>query len=145
MPTFLIKLALVAPLVFLSPLVWGQYARHSSLMHHTDEMPNIVRVTHLSIKTDDREVFLQAATRMGGLSQKEAGCVQYCVSEDVSTRGEFFVVAEWTSAAAWEAHRRQAYTVDYLRQLPAWLATPATTTGYSALGRTVTTLVPTGK
>ena len=145
MRPFLGKLALVAPLVLVSPLAWGQYARHSPLMQHTDALPNIVRLVHLSIKPDDRDVFLQAATRMGERSQQEAGCVEYQVYEDVSARGKFLVSAEWTSAAAWEAHRQQAYTVEYLQQLPAWLATPAITTSYSAFGRTVTTVVPAGK
>lgn len=145
MPPFLVKLLLMIPLVLFPPLVWGQYARHSPLVQHVDETPNMVRLVHLSIKASVREAFLQAATHMAALSQKEAGCVAYRLYEDVSTRNTFLVSAEWTSAATWNAHRRQSYTGTYLQQLPSWLAEPATTTSYATSGRTVTTLLPTEK
>lgn len=138
-------LALLASLVLTTTRVAGQVQRNSGLLHprgETGPAGLVLFTAKLPIRPESREVFLTAATTMGGLVRQEAGCLDFSLYEDPAARGTFFLVEEWASEAALAAHRRLAYEQAYQQQLMALLAATATTTVYRVNARTVLPLLP---
>jgi quinol monooxygenase YgiN len=126
-------LALTVSLALSTTRATGQVSRITGLLHPSSEARPATLVLYtakLPIRPESREVFLTAATALGELVRREAGCLDFALYEAPRARGTFFLVEEWANEMALATHRRQPYEQACQQQLPALLAAPATATAY---------------
>ena len=67
----------------------------------------------VSIDPANRDAAIQAATVMMAETQKEAGCISYVFSADLSDPGGFRIFEEWESQEALEAHFEAPHMAEF--------------------------------
>ncbi|GAB3666085.1 hypothetical protein GCM10027594_33230 [Hymenobacter agri] len=110
------------------------------LTHNHGPVLFYARTVALTIKPEHRAQFLQATSVLQAKGAHEAGCLNYHYYEDPTTRNNFLLLSEWSSAAAMESYYRQPFVVDYFGQLSAWLTEPATVRLFETVKHQTTTI-----
>jgi quinol monooxygenase YgiN len=67
-------------------------------------------------------------------SRKETGCVSYDVLQDMSNAEIFFLIEEWTSVAALDAHNKTAHFHEAVSKSHPLLAKPLEVGRYARIG-----------
>ncbi|MDJ0785446.1 MAG: putative quinol monooxygenase [Myxococcota bacterium] len=63
----------------------------------------------VSIDPANREAAIEAAKEVMAATQKEAGCISYTFTADLSDPGRFLIFEEWESADALRSHFTQPH------------------------------------
>jgi quinol monooxygenase YgiN len=72
--------------------------------------------------------------KLAAHSRKETGCVSYEVLQDTSNAEIFFLIEEWTSVAALDAHNKTAHFHEAVSKSQPFLAKPLEVGRYAAIG-----------
>lgn len=67
----------------------------------------------ISIDPAGRDEAVAAASEMMAATQKEAGCISYTFSTDLSDPGGFHVFEEWESQEALDAHFKAPHMAEF--------------------------------
>ena len=72
--------------------------------------------------------------KLAAQSRKETGCVSYEVLQDTSNAEIFFLIEEWTSGAALDAHNKTAHFHEAVSKSQPFLGKPLEVGRFVAIG-----------
>ena len=98
-------------------------------------MSDAVRVVvKVVARTETTAEITAIVLKLAAHSRKETGCVSYEVLQDTSNAEIFFLIEEWTSAAALDAHNKTAHFHEAVSKSQPFLAKPLEVGRYAAIG-----------
>ena len=77
----------------------------------------LVIAGHIRLDPAKREAAVAAARAVTEATRREAGCISYGFSADLSDPGLFYVFEEWESQAALDAHFKTPHMADFQRAM----------------------------
>ncbi len=102
-----------------------QNSEVTTIDNQQTEQPLVV-IAYLNVKPEDRETFLELATKTAkATNETEPGVNTYIFYEDQNTPNRFFFFEEWKNQAAFEAHLEQPHTQELTAKYAEILAEPA--------------------
>ena len=97
----------------------------------SDAVRVVVKVVALADTIADITAIVQ---QLAAQSRKETGCVRYEVLQDLGNAEIFFLVEEWISMAALDAHNKTAHFHEAVTKSQPLLAKPLEVGRYATIG-----------